>query len=94
MTANEIFRRFGKTKMTANEITTGTAIDFNKPFKFHGTHFKRWQTKMQFFLTTKKVAYVLNDAIPVIPTLSIPTASNSNGVTAMDTDVSDPTKKV
>jgi len=41
--------------MSTNEITvSGTANDFNKPFKFHRSHFKRWQTKMLFFLTTKK----------------------------------------
>jgi len=80
--------------MTTNEITvSGTTVDFNKPFKFHGSHFKRWQTKMLFFLTTKKVANVLKEDIPVMPVLSIPTASTSGGVTAMDTDASDPTRK-
>jgi len=81
--------------MTTNEITvTGTTIDFNKPFKFHGSHFKHCQTKMMFFLTTKKVANVLQEDTPVIPVLLIPTASNSNDTTAMDTDASDPTRKV
>ncbi len=81
--------------MSTNEITvSGTAVDFNKPFKFHGSHFKRWQTKMLFFLTTKKVAHVLKEDIPVIPVMSIPQGSTSNGKTAMDTDALVPTINV
>jgi hypothetical protein len=79
--------------MTTNEITvSGTAIDFNKPFKFHGSHFKRWQTKMLFLLTTKKVDHVLKEDMPVIPELSIPTGSTSNGKTTMEIDASVPAK--
>ena len=79
--------------MSTNEITvSGTAVDFNKPFKFHGSHFKRWQTKMLFFLTTKKVAHVLKEDIPVIPVMSIPQGSTSNSKTVMDTDTFVPTK--
>ena len=70
---------------------SGTAVDFNKPFKFHDSHFKRWQTKMLFFITTKKVAYVLKEDIPVIPVMSIPQGSTSNGKTTMDTDAPVPT---
>jgi len=73
--------------MSTNEINVSrTAIDFNKPFKFHGSHFKRWQTKMLFFLTTKKVAHVLKEDLPMIPVMSIPMESTSNGKTTMDTD--------
>jgi len=81
--------------MTTNEIiVSGTAIDFNKLFKFHGSHFKRWQTKMLFFPTTKKVAHVLKEGLHVIPVMSIPMESTSNGETAMDTDASVSTKNV
>ena len=74
---------------TNNEITvSGTAVDFNKPFKFHGSNFKRWQTKMMFFLTTKKVAHVLKDNVPVIPSMSVPMETTSNGKTAVATDAS------
>ena len=55
-TNTTVLRCFLNNNMTTNEITvSGTAFDFNKPFKFHGSHFKRWQTKMLFFLTTKKL---------------------------------------
>jgi len=80
--------------MSIDEITVcGTADDFNKPFKFHGSHFKCWQTKMLFFLNTKKVVHVLKEDIPVIPVTSIPMASNSNSKTSMDTNICDPTRK-
>lgn len=53
--------------MTTEEITGAgsAASDFNKPFRFEGAHFKRWQQKMLFFLTVKKVANVLTDECPV-----------------------------
>ena len=41
--------------------------DLNKPFRFEGYHFKRWQQKIMFSLTMRKVAYVLNTDIPVMP---------------------------
>ncbi|XP_073225602.1 uncharacterized protein [Cicer arietinum] len=55
--------------MSADEITGlgSSASDHNKPFRFEGSHFKRWQQKMLFFLTTKKLANVLKDDIPVVP---------------------------
>ena len=51
--------------MNTDEITGTRATDFNKPFRFEGSHFKRWQQKMQFFLTVNKVANVLTENIPV-----------------------------
>ncbi|XP_073222455.1 uncharacterized protein [Cicer arietinum] len=55
--------------MSTDEITGSgsSASDYNKPFRFEGSHFKRWQQKMLFFLTTKKLANVLKDDIPVVP---------------------------
>jgi len=54
--------------MTTEEfIGSGYSVpDYNKPFRFEGNHFERWQQKMQFFLTTKKVVNVLRDPIPVV----------------------------
>jgi len=54
--------------MTTEEIIgSGYSVsDYNKPFRFEGNHFKRWQQKMQFFLTTKKVVNVFKDPIPVV----------------------------
>ncbi|XP_073219448.1 uncharacterized protein [Cicer arietinum] len=55
--------------MFTDEIigTGSSASDYNKPFQFEGSHFKQWQQKMLFFLTTKKLANVLKDEIPVVP---------------------------
>ncbi|XP_073224880.1 uncharacterized protein [Cicer arietinum] len=55
--------------MSTDEITgtSSFASNYNKPFQFEGSHFKRWQQKMMFFLTTKKLANVLKDDIPVVP---------------------------
>lgn len=43
------------TAMDIEEIIgTSAAAVSDKPFKFEGTHFKRWQQKMKFFLTLEK----------------------------------------
>ena len=55
--------------MATEEIigTSAVASVSDKPFKFEGSNFKRWQAKMKFFLTLKKVAHVLTEDIPVAP---------------------------
>ncbi|RZB51885.1 Retrovirus-related Pol polyprotein from transposon TNT 1-94, partial [Glycine soja] len=56
---------FGSAMATV-DITSSNNNDLNKPFRFEGYHFKRWQQKMTFYLTMRKVAYVLNTDIPVV----------------------------
>ncbi|XP_060972678.1 uncharacterized protein LOC133038526 [Cannabis sativa] len=52
--------------MTTTDECSGSTADINKPFRFEGLHFKRWRQKMLFFLTMKKVAYVLTVLKPVV----------------------------
>ncbi|XP_060960933.1 uncharacterized protein LOC133031452 [Cannabis sativa] len=51
--------------MTTTDECSGSTADINKPFRFEGLHFKRLRQKM-FFLTMKKVAYVLTVLKPVV----------------------------
>ncbi|RZB65820.1 putative oxidosqualene cyclase, partial [Glycine soja] len=51
----------------SKDITSSNRNDLNKPFRFEGNHFKHWQQKMMFSLTMRKVAYVLNTDILVVP---------------------------
>ena len=53
--------------MATVDITGSNNNDLNKHFRFEGYHFKHWQQKMMFSLTMRKVVYVLNTDIPVIP---------------------------
>jgi len=66
---------------TEKIIVSETYGNFNKSFRFHGGLFKRWQQKMLFSFTTKKVANVLKEDMPLMPQSLIPTKSNNNGIT-------------
>ncbi|PNX85361.1 hypothetical protein L195_g041429, partial [Trifolium pratense] len=48
---------------TEDAICNNTVGATEKPFKFEGLHFKRWQQKMYFFLTLKKVVNVLKERV-------------------------------
>ena len=41
--------------------------DLNRPFRFEGVQFKRWKQKMLFYLTTKKLATIVNTEKLVLP---------------------------
>ena len=58
--------------MATTGDSSGTAsTDINKPFRFEGLHFKRWKQNMLFYLTMKKVAFVITALKPVVSELSI-----------------------
>ncbi|GAU50608.1 hypothetical protein TSUD_410180 [Trifolium subterraneum] len=64
--------------MANEEIIGSSSVGATeRPFKFEGNHFKRWQQKMFLFLSLKKCAYVLKDPIPVVP--DVPTDASASG---------------
>ncbi|XP_058775316.1 uncharacterized protein LOC131649576 [Vicia villosa] len=71
--------------MATEEIigTNASASVNDKPFKFEGSNFKRWQSKMMFFLTLKKVAHVMSEDIPIVPFGSI---KITNGKSTAESD--------
>ena len=56
----------------------------SKPFKFERMHFKRWKSKMQFYITTKKVAYFVTTIKPT--QVDPPTAENTKEIENWDSD--------
>nr|GEW97781.1 zinc finger, CCHC-type [Tanacetum cinerariifolium] len=48
----------------AENTVKGMTTNFEKPDKFKGHDFRRWQKKMHFLLTTWKVIYALTTAMP------------------------------
>lgn len=48
-------------------IGTSVFVVHDKPFKFEGRYFKCWRQKVRFFLTIKKIASILTEDIPVVP---------------------------
>ena len=56
----------------------------NKPFKFEGMHFKRWKSKMLFYITTKKVAYSVTTIKPT--QVDPPSAENTKEIANWDSD--------
>ena len=64
--------------------TVSTDNNNNKPFKFEGMHFKRWKSKMLFYITTKKVAYSVTTIKPT--QVDPPTAKNTKEIANWDSD--------
>ena len=52
--------------MTKYDAVKDITSKFDKPEKFEGQDFRRWQKKIHFLLTTLKVAYVLSTPMPDI----------------------------
>ncbi|XP_073042015.1 uncharacterized protein [Primulina eburnea] len=52
--------------MDSTSTTTPTVHHGEKPEKFHGTDFKRWQQKMLFYLTTLALAKFLKEDPPTV----------------------------
>ncbi|GJV57503.1 hypothetical protein Tco_1072937, partial [Tanacetum coccineum] len=57
------------TTSTVNGTTLANTVANNveKPKKFSGLHFKRWQQKMFFYLTTLNLARFLTESANQIP---------------------------
>ncbi|XP_076908389.1 uncharacterized protein LOC143565245 [Bidens hawaiensis] len=52
--------------MSNGESSKNVIEKFGKLEKFEGIDFRRWQKKMNFFLTTLKLVYVLSTPMPVV----------------------------
>ncbi|CAJ2672189.1 unnamed protein product [Trifolium pratense] len=73
--------------MANKEIIGNSSVGATeRPFKFEGNHFKRWQQKMFFFPTLKKCAYVLKQPIPVVPADASASGTNEQTVQTVNTN--------
>ncbi|GKB66182.1 hypothetical protein Tco_0927594 [Tanacetum coccineum] len=70
--------------VTGVPVTNTVVNHSEKPEKFHGHNFKRWQQKMFFYLTTLNLARFLNETAPQVepPTKGQP--SNAQVVQAVE----------
>ncbi|GKG45823.1 hypothetical protein Tco_0498269, partial [Tanacetum coccineum] len=48
------------------QVTNTVANHAEKPEKFNGQNFKRWQQKMFFYLGTLNLAWILNEIAPQV----------------------------
>ncbi|GJU27863.1 hypothetical protein Tco_1166484 [Tanacetum coccineum] len=52
--------------VTGAPVTNTVANHAEKPEKFNGQNFKRWQQKMFFYLGTLNLAWFLNETAPQV----------------------------
>ncbi|GJX41829.1 pol polyprotein [Tanacetum coccineum] len=70
--------------VTGAPVTNTVANHAEKPEKFNGHNFKRWQQKMFFYLTTLNLARFLNGIIPQVEPPAEGQPSNAQAVQAVE----------
>ncbi|GJR66836.1 hypothetical protein Tco_0012901 [Tanacetum coccineum] len=70
--------------VTGTPVTNTVANHAEKPKKFNGQNFKRWQQKMFFYLTTLNLARFLNETAPQVEPPKEVQPSNSQTTTAKE----------
>ncbi|GKD97220.1 hypothetical protein Tco_1381117, partial [Tanacetum coccineum] len=69
--------------ITGAPVTNTVANHAEKPGKFNGQNFKRWQQKMLFYLTTLNLAGFLNETTPQVKPPTEGQPSNAQAVQAV-----------
>ncbi|KAF1891389.1 hypothetical protein Lal_00017021 [Lupinus albus] len=64
--ATSIMNTFPTGIAFVDNIYGPNSFDLSKPFRFDSTNFKRWQHKMEFFLTIRKFVQVLKTDVLVV----------------------------
>ncbi|GKA59734.1 retrovirus-related pol polyprotein from transposon TNT 1-94 [Tanacetum coccineum] len=70
--------------VTGASVTNKVAYHAEKPKKFNGQNFKRWQQKMFFYLTTLNLARFLNETAPQVEPHTEGQPSNAQTVQAVE----------
>ncbi|GKB12586.1 hypothetical protein Tco_0846509 [Tanacetum coccineum] len=70
--------------VTGAPVTNTVANHAEKPKKFNGQNFKRWQQKMFFYLTTLNLARFLNETAPRVEPSAEGQPSNAQTTTAKE----------
>ncbi|GJU25783.1 reverse transcriptase domain-containing protein [Tanacetum coccineum] len=70
--------------VTGAPVTNTVANHAEKPEKFNGQNFKRWQQKMFFYLTTLNLARFLNETAPQVEPPKEGQPSNAQAVQAVE----------
>ncbi|GJX31712.1 pol polyprotein [Tanacetum coccineum] len=70
--------------VTGALVTNTVANHAEKPEKFSGQNFKRWQQKMFFYLTTLNLARLLNETAPQVEPPKEGQPSNAQAMKAVE----------